>query len=162
MAVYMCSLKKKKNSVTVCWCFARYLFWTEWGQNPCIGRSRLDGSDQVTLVNSGIMWPNGISIDYEVRTNAVTKLSPLSHTVLLTSFLFFLPVIWLCLRGLVCDMDFKITLQENTLYWCDARTDRIEKINLETGESREIVLSAANVDLFSVAVFGPYIYWSDR
>lgn len=53
-------------------------------------------------------------------------------------------------------------LQENTLYWCDARTDRIEKINLETGESREIVLSAANVDLFAVAVFGPYIYWSDR
>lgn len=45
----------------------RFLFWTEWGQNPCIGRSRLDGSDQVTLVNSGIMWPNGISIDYEVK-----------------------------------------------------------------------------------------------
>lgn len=59
-------------------------------------------------------------------------------------------------------MEFKITLQENTLYWCDVRTDRIEKINLETGESREIVLSAANVDLFSVAVFGLYIYWSDR
>jgi len=55
----------------VCLCGAtlltRYLFWTEWGQNPCIGRSRLDGSDQVTLVNSGIMWPNGISIDYEVH-----------------------------------------------------------------------------------------------
>ncbi|XP_049341186.1 low-density lipoprotein receptor-related protein 1B isoform X1 [Astyanax mexicanus] len=93
-----------------------YLFWTEWGKSPCIGRARLDGSDQVTLVSSGIAWPNGISIDYE----------------------------------------------ENRLYWCDARTDKIERINLETGESREIVLSAANVDLFSVAVFGAYIYWSDR
>uniref|UniRef100_A0AAR2L6Z9 EGF-like domain-containing protein n=1 Tax=Pygocentrus nattereri TaxID=42514 RepID=A0AAR2L6Z9_PYGNA len=87
-----------------------------WGKSPCIGRARLDGSDQVTLVSSGIAWPNGISIDYE----------------------------------------------ENRLYWCDARTDKIERINLETGESREIVLSAANVDLFSVAVFGAYIYWSDR
>lgn len=47
----------------------RYLFWTEWGQNPCIGRSRLDGSDQVTLVSSGITWPNGISIDYEVQSH---------------------------------------------------------------------------------------------
>ncbi|KAA8588336.1 hypothetical protein FQN60_001530 [Etheostoma spectabile] len=55
-----------------------------------------------------------------------------------------------------------IDSEENTLYWCDARTDKIERINLETGESREIVLSVANVDLFSVAVFGPYIYWSDR
>uniref|UniRef100_A0A8C2AJW7 Low density lipoprotein receptor-related protein 1Bb n=1 Tax=Cyprinus carpio TaxID=7962 RepID=A0A8C2AJW7_CYPCA len=87
-----------------------------WGKNPCIGRARLDGSDQVTLVSSGIAWPNGITIDYE----------------------------------------------ENRLYWCDARTDKIERINLETGEGREIVLSAANVDLFSVAVFGAYIYWSDR
>ncbi|KAG7259671.1 hypothetical protein CRUP_013124 [Coryphaenoides rupestris] len=93
-----------------------YLFWSESGKNPCIGRSRLDGSDQVTLVNSGIMWPNGISIDYE----------------------------------------------ENRLYWTDGRTDKIERIHLETGEGREIVLSVANVDLFSVAVFGPYIYWSDR
>lgn len=66
------------------------------------------------------------------------------------------------LRGSDCDMHFEITFQENTLYWCDARTDKIERINLETGESREIVLSVANVDLFSVAVFGPYIYWSDR
>ncbi|XP_028847177.1 LOW QUALITY PROTEIN: low-density lipoprotein receptor-related protein 1B-like [Denticeps clupeoides] len=93
-----------------------YLFWTEWGKSPCIGRARMDGSDQVTLVTSGIAWPNGISIDYE----------------------------------------------ENRLYWCDARTDKIERINLETGESREIVLSATNADLFSVAVFGTYVYWSDR
>lgn len=60
------------------------------------------------------------------------------------------------------DVHFQIAFQENRLYWCDARTDKIERINLETGESREIVLSAANVDLFSVAVFGAYIYWSDR
>ncbi|KAJ8349711.1 hypothetical protein SKAU_G00248410 [Synaphobranchus kaupii] len=93
-----------------------YMFWTEWGMTPCIGRALLDGSDQVLLVNSGVAWPNGISIDYE----------------------------------------------ENKLYWCDARTDKMERINLESGESREIVLSASNVDLFSVAVFGAYIYWSDR
>lgn len=55
---------------------ARYLFWSEWGLNPCIGRSRLDGSDQVTLVNSGIMWPNGISIDYEVQSPQTLPLLP--------------------------------------------------------------------------------------
>ncbi|KAJ8247101.1 hypothetical protein GJAV_G00258730 [Gymnothorax javanicus] len=93
-----------------------YMFWTQWGQTSCIGRAHLDGSEQVVLVNSGIAWPNGISIDYE----------------------------------------------ENKLYWCDARTDKIERINLETGQNREVVLSATNVDLFSVTVFGTYIYWSDR
>uniref|UniRef100_A0A8C8LYL0 EGF-like domain-containing protein n=1 Tax=Oncorhynchus tshawytscha TaxID=74940 RepID=A0A8C8LYL0_ONCTS len=96
-----------------------FLFWTEWGQSPCICRARLDGSDQVILVNSGIAWPNGISIDYE----------------------------------------------ENKLYWCDARDDKIERISLESGEDREVVLSSSSsnaADLFSMAVYGPYIYWADR
>jgi hypothetical protein len=43
-----------------------FLFWTEWGQMPCIGKSRLDGSEKVVLVSLGIAWPNGISIDYQV------------------------------------------------------------------------------------------------
>lgn len=48
------------------------------------------------------------------------------------------------------------------LYWCDARTDKIERINLETGENREVVLANNNMDMFSVSVFESYIYWSDR
>lgn len=40
--------------------------------------------------------------------------------------------------------------------------DKIERIDLESGRNREIVLSGSNVDMFSVTVFGAYIYWSDR
>ncbi|XP_032128025.1 low-density lipoprotein receptor-related protein 1B-like [Sapajus apella] len=83
---------------------------------PCIGKTRLNGSEKVVLVNMEIAWPNGISTDYE----------------------------------------------ENKLYWCDACTDKIERIDLETGGNREMMLSGSNVDMFSVAVFGSYIYWSDR
>lgn len=53
-------------------------------------------------------------------------------------------------------------MQESMLYWCDARTDKIERINLETGENREVVLANNNMDMFSVSVFESYIYWSDR
>lgn len=52
--------------------------------------------------------------------------------------------------------------QDGKLYWCDARTDKIERIDLETGENREVVLSSNNMDMFSVSVFEDYIYWSDR
>lgn len=45
----------------------RYLFWTEWGHYPRIERSRLDGTERVVLVNVSISWPNGISVDYQVR-----------------------------------------------------------------------------------------------
>lgn len=52
--------------------------------------------------------------------------------------------------------------QDGKLYWCDARTDKIERIDLETGKNREVVLSNNNMDMFSVSVFEDYIYWSDR
>lgn len=55
-------------TLCVCVCARRYLFWTEWGQYPRIERSRLDGTQRLVLVNVSISWPNGISIDYEVRT----------------------------------------------------------------------------------------------
>lgn len=55
-----------------------------------------------------------------------------------------------------------VSLQEGLLYWCDARTDKIERINLETGENRELVLANNNMDMFAVSVFQEHIYWSDR
>ncbi|KAL7834136.1 hypothetical protein AOLI_G00290960 [Acnodon oligacanthus] len=57
---------------------------------------------------------------------------------------------------------FQIGFQENRLYWCDARADKMERISLESGAEREIVLSAGGADMFSLAVFGSYLYWSDR
>ncbi|TKC46861.1 hypothetical protein EI555_015271 [Monodon monoceros] len=53
-------------------------------------------------------------------------------------------------------------IADGKLYWCDARTDKIERIDLETGEDREVVLSSNNMDMFSVSVFEEFIYWSDR
>lgn len=53
-------------------------------------------------------------------------------------------------------------LQGGKLYWCDARMDKIERIDLETGENREVVLASNNMDMFSVSVFEEFIYWSDR
>ncbi|MEQ2215394.1 hypothetical protein XENOCAPTIV_000564, partial [Xenoophorus captivus] len=55
-----------------------------------------------------------------------------------------------------------VDYEEGLLYWCDARTDKIERINLETGENRELVLASNNMDMFAVSVFEDYIYWSDR
>lgn len=55
-----------------------------------------------------------------------------------------------------------MALQDGLLYWCDARTDKIERIDLETGKNRQLVLANNNVDMFAVSVFEGYIYWSDR
>lgn len=65
-------------------------------------------------------------------------------------------------RCSIADWDAFSLPQDGKLYWCDARTDKIERIDLETGENREVVLSSNNMDMFSVSVFEEYIYWSDR
>ncbi|XP_033629378.1 low-density lipoprotein receptor-related protein 1-like isoform X2 [Asterias rubens] len=42
-----------------------YLFWGDWGTEPKIERSRLDGSNRTTIIDLDIAWPNGLTIDYE-------------------------------------------------------------------------------------------------
>lgn len=41
-----------------------YLFWTETGSKPRIGRANLDGSNPRTLVDARIVWPTGIAVDH--------------------------------------------------------------------------------------------------
>ena len=46
---------------------ARYLFWSDWGQNPRIERSGLDGSGRIILVTKDLFWPNALTIDYPTK-----------------------------------------------------------------------------------------------
>lgn len=46
---------------------SRLLFWTDWGNRSKIERSYLDGSDRKVLLNEDVGWPNGLTIDYEMR-----------------------------------------------------------------------------------------------
>ena len=44
----------------------RYLFYTDWARPAKIGRSYMDGSHHILLINgSKIGWPNGLAIDFE-------------------------------------------------------------------------------------------------
>ncbi|RUS81824.1 hypothetical protein EGW08_010416, partial [Elysia chlorotica] len=45
----------------------RYLFWSDWGQNPRIERSSLDGTGRTTLVTQKLSWPNALTVDYPNR-----------------------------------------------------------------------------------------------
>ena len=45
----------------------RYFYWTDWGSKAKIERADLDGSNRKVLVNTSLIWPNGITIDYVER-----------------------------------------------------------------------------------------------
>ena len=46
---------------------AGFMYWTDWGDEPRIERSHMDGSGRETLVDSDIGWPNEIALDLQER-----------------------------------------------------------------------------------------------
>ncbi|XP_046700598.1 low-density lipoprotein receptor-related protein 1B isoform X5 [Silurus meridionalis] len=146
------------EGIAVDW-IAGNLYWTDHGLN-LIEIARLNGMYRSVVISEGLDQPRAIAVHpqrgylfwTEWGKNPCIGRARLDGSDQVT----------LVSSGIAWPNGISIDYEENRLYWCDARTDKIERINLETGESREIVLSAANVDLFSVAVFGAYIYWSDR
>jgi hypothetical protein len=47
--------------------YFRYLYWTDWGNNPKIERSFLDGSSRYTVIGTDLGFPNGLALDYAAR-----------------------------------------------------------------------------------------------
>ena len=45
----------------------RWLFWTDWGDNPRIERAAMDGNNRTVIVRKKIYWPNGLAIDLPTK-----------------------------------------------------------------------------------------------
>ena len=43
-----------------------YMFWTDWGSPGKIERAYMDGTGRITIADTSLVWPNDITIDYEV------------------------------------------------------------------------------------------------
>lgn len=45
----------------------REIFWTDWGSPAKIEKASMDGSNRRALHSTGLVWPNGITLDYATR-----------------------------------------------------------------------------------------------
>nr|XP_039251753.1 low-density lipoprotein receptor-related protein 2-like [Styela clava] len=45
----------------------KYLYWADSGQNPKIERAFLDASNRTTMTSAGVVFPRGITIDYQTH-----------------------------------------------------------------------------------------------
>ncbi|XP_026091548.1 low-density lipoprotein receptor-related protein 1B [Carassius auratus] len=135
------------------------IYWTDHGLN-LIEVARLNGMYRAVVISDSLDQPRAIAV-HPVKgflfwtewgqnpTISRSRLDGSEQSVLVST-------------GLARPNGISIDYQENKLYWCDARNSKIERINLELGEQREIVFSSSGVDIFSIAVFGAYLFWSDR
>jgi len=43
--------------------FCRRIYWSDWGAEAKIESAALDGTDRTVVINSSLVWPNGLAID---------------------------------------------------------------------------------------------------
>ncbi|XP_066250185.1 low-density lipoprotein receptor-related protein 2 [Euwallacea similis] len=115
---------------------ARWLFWTDWGENPRIERIGMDGSNRSVIINTKIYWPNGLTLD---TTNnrvyfADSKLDFIDfcnydgsgrQNVLAGSHYLLHP--------------HSLTIFEDTLYWTDRQLNRVLSAHKFKGNNQTVV-----------------------
>uniref|UniRef100_F7CLL4 Low-density lipoprotein receptor-related protein 2 n=1 Tax=Monodelphis domestica TaxID=13616 RepID=F7CLL4_MONDO len=126
------------------------VYWTDWADQPYIGRVGMDGTNKTVIISTKLAWPNGITIDY---TNdklywsdahlSYIEFSDLEgrhrHTVLDGT----LP------------HPFAITIFEDTLFWTDWNTRTVEKGNKYNGSGRMVLVNTTHRP-FDIHVYHPY------
>ena len=109
-------------------CSARWLFWTDWGENPRIERVGLDGSNRTTIITTKIYWPNGLTLDLPNKRVyfADSKLD----------YIDFCNYDGTGRRQVLASSHYllhahSLTLFEDTLYWTDRQLNRVSWLCLE-------------------------------
>ena len=125
----------------------RRLYWTDWGDVAKIERASMDGSDRTVLHDTDLVWPNGLTLDYEAQIlywadASLDKIESSgvdgTNRRLITQQNVFHP--------------FAITIHENTLYWTDLETNSVLARGLGLSENTITLYSGLTTDPMGIQV----------
>ncbi|XP_015596782.1 low-density lipoprotein receptor-related protein 6 [Cephus cinctus] len=145
------------DGIAVDW-IARNLYWTDTGTDR-IEVARLNGTSRKVLINEDLVEPRAIALapelgwmfwtDWNEKKPKIERsnLDGSERTLLITK-----DIVWP--NGIALDLDRK------KVYWCDAKTDKIEVCNMDGSDRREVI--ADNLPhLFGFSLLGDFLYWTD-
>ena len=114
------------------------MFWSDWGKTPKIEKCGMNGDPYTrhVLINTNILWPNALSIDYTIDRIwwADAKLHTIESADLYGRD-----------RRIILSENvnhpFALTLFQNYMYWTDweHESGSIKKANKFTGEERTVL-----------------------
>uniref|UniRef100_A0A8B9LVB8 Low-density lipoprotein receptor-related protein 2 n=1 Tax=Astyanax mexicanus TaxID=7994 RepID=A0A8B9LVB8_ASTMX len=128
----------------------RYLFWADYGQNPKIERSFLDGSNRTVLVSSGIITPRGLALDHrngyiywvDDSLDMIARVRPEGGETEIVRF------------GSRYPTPYGITVFENNIIWVDRNLKKVFQASKEPGGSDQPTVIRDNVNMLrDVTIF---------
>ena len=135
--------------------YSRFIFWTDWGEQPKIERAEMDGSNRGIIIRQDIHWPNGLTIDYSNEkiywTDAkLFYIEKANYDGSNRQRIFRTPMPRQCVLG----HPFALTLYENKIYWTDWKTRGIHSMNKTSSTKCQMVWSNAYSPM-DIHVFEP-------
>uniref|UniRef100_A0A3B3Q1Q7 Low density lipoprotein receptor-related protein 6 n=1 Tax=Paramormyrops kingsleyae TaxID=1676925 RepID=A0A3B3Q1Q7_9TELE len=144
------------DGIAVDW-VARNLYWTDTGTDR-IEVTRLNGTMRKILISEDLDEPRAIVLDpvvgymYWTDWGEIPKIERAaldgSDRVIMVNTSLGWP------NGLALDYE------ERKIYWGDAKTDRIEVMNMD-GTARRILVEDKLPHIFGFTLLGDFIYWTD-
>ncbi|XP_016104637.1 low-density lipoprotein receptor-related protein 2-like [Sinocyclocheilus grahami] len=111
-----------------------YMYWTDWGTNAKIERATLGGNFRTEIVNTSLVWPNGLTLDYEDQRlywadASLQKIERCSLTgtnreVIVSTAIY----------------PFAMTVYDQHIYWTDWNTRSIYRANKHDGSDQRVML----------------------
>ena len=121
------------------------MYWTDWGQPATIERASMDGTSQTVLHNTGLVCPNGLTIDYATQTlywvdaqldrMETSTASGTGRRILSTTNIYH---------------PFGIDVLQGVLYWTDWQVRAVLKASVSQPSSVQIVISNLYLDPMSI------------
>uniref|UniRef100_A0A3B3R2I7 Low density lipoprotein receptor-related protein 2a n=1 Tax=Paramormyrops kingsleyae TaxID=1676925 RepID=A0A3B3R2I7_9TELE len=129
---------------------SRYLFWADYGQNPKIERSFLDGTNRTVLVSSGIITPRGLALDYQNgyiywvddSLDMIARVRPEGGEPEMVRY------------GSRYPTPYGITVFENSIIWVDRNLKKVFQASKEPGNNELPAVIRDNINMLrDVTIF---------
>nr|QJE49263.1 vitellogenin receptor [Diaphanosoma celebensis] len=128
---------------------SRLFFWSDWGSHPHIGSAGMDGSDRKEIVNTDIVWPNGVAVDdtmnrvywSDAKLNRIesSQFDGSDRRILQASV----------------NHPHAIDVFENLIFWADPVDHEVYSCNKFTGKNQQIIMKEASLTPTGLYVHHP-------
>ncbi|NWR88915.1 LRP2 protein, partial [Furnarius figulus] len=111
-----------------------YMYWTDWSSNAKIERATLGGNFRTPIVSTNLVWPNGLTLDYEEQQLywADANLQKIERCTLTGTN-----------REVIVSTalhPFAMTLFDQHIYWTDWNTRSIYRANKYDGSDQVVMI----------------------